>query len=50
MHGETKDIEAVATLIEPGIAKAKAMPGDPLTNAVKANVQNSVKTLQASPP
>lgn len=49
LQGNTKDIQAVAELIEPGVAQSKSMQGNPLANAVKANVQNSVSMLKASP-
>ena len=38
LEGNTKDIEAVANLIEPAVKKTKGQAGDRLENTVKANV------------
>src|SRR5215813_15287002 len=42
-------IGALVTLIRPAVEATKGMPGDPVDNAVKANVEMTVKKLRASP-
>jgi carbonic anhydrase len=49
MANQTQDIEAIASLIEPAIQTAKGRPGNPLENAIKANVRAVVKQLRNSP-
>lgn len=48
LNDQTKDIEALANLIEPAIAKAKDAPGDPLENAVKANAKSVADYLKST--
>lgn len=50
LAGTTKDIEAVASLIEPAIQQSKAEKGDRLENAIKDNVMNVVAQLKKAPP
>jgi carbonic anhydrase len=42
-------IASLVTLIRPAVEATKGMPGDPVDNAVKANVQMTVKKLRSSP-
>ena len=42
-------IPALVTLIRPAVEATKGMSGDPVDNAVKANVEMTVKKLRASP-
>ena len=49
VQGQTKDIEAVASLIFPAVSQTKKEPGDKLKNAIKANVRNVVSQLSTSP-
>jgi carbonic anhydrase len=49
LDGTTKDIEAVATLIEPAIKKSQQQTGNPLENAIKTNVLMVVHQLKNSP-
>lgn len=48
LQGDTKDIENVATHIEPSVEKTRNMPGNHLENAIKANVLHCIKTLNKS--
>jgi carbonic anhydrase len=48
LKGNTKDIEAVATLIEPAVKKTKGQGKDRLENTIKANVQMVVEQLKQS--
>lgn len=43
------DIAAIAPFIEPAVEQAKEMPGNTLTNAIKLNVLQVMKTLNAAP-
>lgn len=43
-------IHALTDSIAPAIAKVKGQPGDPLENAIKANVQAVVEDLRSSEP
>lgn len=45
----TEVINSISPLIKPLAATARAMPGDPLENLIKLNVQNVVKGLQNIP-
>lgn len=49
LANQTQDIEAIASLIEPAIQSAKTQSGNPLENAIKANVRAVVKQLIKSP-
>lgn len=49
LGGNTKDIEPIATLIEPAIKQAKKEPGSILENAIKDNVKNVVDQLEKVP-
>jgi carbonic anhydrase len=42
-------IGSLIDAIKPALARTKNLPGDPLANAVKANVQMQVEKLKASP-
>jgi carbonic anhydrase len=42
-------IGSLVTLIRPAVEATKGMPGDPVDNAVKANVEMTVKKLRSSP-
>lgn len=44
-----EDIADIAPLIQPAITKTKNLPGDPLANAIKANVQQVVSHLKSTP-
>ncbi len=48
LNDQTKTIEALANLIEPAISKVKDAPGDPLTNAVKANAKSVADYLKTT--
>ncbi len=48
VKGDTREIESIAALIEPAIKKAKNLPGDIVTNAVKMNVEYVVQQLKNS--
>src|SRR5262249_54520567 len=41
---------SLVTLIQPAVAKTKGMPGDPIANAVRANVEMVVNQLRTSKP
>jgi carbonic anhydrase len=43
-------IPAVVKAIEPAVAESKGEPGDPVDNAVRANVRDMVRKLRASDP
>ena len=47
LPGGIKDLVA---LIKPSVARSKNMPGDPLENAIKANVQTGVQRLTTLTP
>jgi len=47
VHGH---VRAVVDAIKPAIEKAKSQPGDPLENAVLANVRQIAKRLEDAPP
>ncbi len=49
LQGNTKDIEAVATLLDPAVQASKSMKGDPLENAVKTNIHMVAEQLSKSP-
>ena len=49
LAGQTKDIEAVAALVEKGIAPAKNMKGNSLENAVKLNAESVAAYLKTTP-
>jgi carbonic anhydrase len=38
-------INGLVDLIKPGVAKSKGLPGDPLDNAIRQNVESGVETL-----
>lgn len=46
---QTEGIEEIAAYIEPAIQSVKGESGDPLTNAIKANVRAIVAQLKRSP-
>lgn len=46
MNGQTAEIEAVASLIAPGVEAARSRPGDVIENAVKDNVRYMVAQLK----
>jgi len=48
VQGNTCEIESIAALIEPAIKRAKNLPGDLVTNAVKMNVEHIVRELKNS--
>lgn len=48
LNGQTADIEAIATLIEPAVQESKQQKGDPLVNAIKNNVRFSIESLKKS--
>jgi carbonic anhydrase len=43
-------IGAITNLLRPAVEKTRGLPGDPVENAVKANVEMVVKQLRASTP
>jgi carbonic anhydrase len=43
-------VGALVEAIKPAVAKVKGQPGDPLENAVRANVLYVVKRLESAPP
>jgi len=43
-------ISALMTLLRPAVEKTRGLPGDPVENAVKANVEMVVKQLRTSTP
>ena len=43
-------IAALVNLIKPAVAQSRGMPGDPLANAVRTNVQIVVQQLRSSTP
>jgi carbonic anhydrase len=43
-------IAALVELIKPAVEKTRGLPGDPVANAVRANVEMVVKQLRASEP
>ncbi len=49
LEEKTKDIQAVADLIEPAVRQSKTQEGDRLENAIKYNVINVVSQLKKSP-
>ena len=49
LEGKTKDIEAVASLIEPAVKQSKSKKGNRLENAIKDNVMNVVAQLKKTP-
>ena len=54
-HLDAKDalpgaIAGLVDAIKPAVAAAKGKPGDPLDNAIRANVQTGVARLKALPP
>lgn len=49
LEGKTKDIEAVASLIEPAIRESASKKGNRLENAIKDNVKNVISQLKESP-
>ena len=49
LDGKTKDIEAVASLIEPAIKQSETQEGNRLENAIKDNVLNVVAQLKKAP-
>jgi len=49
LAGTTKNIEPIASLIEPAVKTTAQMPGNHLENAVKKNVQRVVEYLQDKP-
>jgi carbonic anhydrase len=49
VDNNTADIEDVALLIRPAVKLSKNEPGDPVENAVKANVRLVVKQLRNTP-
>jgi carbonic anhydrase len=48
VNGQTADIQEVAKLIEPAVASVRGKPGDPVENAIKANVKRTVEQLKTS--
>lgn len=49
MGDPPKEIEAIAMLIAPALEQAKGAPGNPLENAIKANVKDVVHQLKGCP-
>src|SRR5215510_4772692 len=43
-------IASLISLIKPAVEKSRGMPGDPVANAVRANVEQVVKQLRSSAP
>jgi carbonic anhydrase len=43
-------IAALVTLIKPAVEKSRGLPGDPVANAVKTNVELVVRQLRLSTP
>jgi carbonic anhydrase len=43
-------IDRLLDFIRPAVARAVALPGDTLTNAVRANVEQSVAQIRSTPP
>ncbi len=43
-----EDMESIIPYIQKSVDETKGMSGDPLTNAIKANVVNGIKTLKKS--
>lgn len=48
-EGYSEDIENISPFIEKAVKKAKSLPGDRLTNTIKANVQLMVDYLGSTP-
>ena len=46
---DSEDIQDIAPYILPAVKKAKGLPGDPLENAIKANVDLVVESLKKGP-
>lgn len=46
VSGDTKDIESVATLIEPAVQQSKDLLGNRLDNAVEMNIRHVVQQLE----
>lgn len=46
VNGETKMIQNLANRIEPAVKASKAMTGDPIENAIKENILNTVAQLK----
>jgi carbonic anhydrase len=50
VNGKTKDIEAIAQLIEPAVAQARKEPGEfSIEKAERANIMMTVKNLRETP-
>jgi carbonic anhydrase len=49
LSGTTKDIESVATLLQPAITASKQQEGNKLENAVKANARLMAKQISNNP-
>ena len=48
--GGEDHIAALIALLRPAVEKTRGLPGDPVENAVKANVEMVVKQLRTSTP
>jgi carbonic anhydrase len=48
--GDVGHIAALINLLRPAVEKTRGLPGDPVENAVKANVEMVVKQLRTSTP
>ncbi|MES2344616.1 MAG: carbonic anhydrase [Chlamydiota bacterium] len=49
LEGKSKDIEPIASLIEPAVKKTEKAPGDRLENTIKENVSMVTAELQKNP-
>ncbi len=49
VNNQTNGIKRVAQLIQPAVTASKGQPGDPIKNAVEANIRQQVKDLKRSP-
>jgi carbonic anhydrase len=43
-------IGSVVDMIKPAVLMSKGQPGDPLDNAIRANIRRTVDELKGSPP
>ncbi len=49
VRNQTNGIKRVAQLLKPGVLASRGQPGDPIKNAVEANIRQQVKDLKRSP-
>ncbi|MFI5353539.1 MAG: carbonic anhydrase [Candidatus Binatales bacterium] len=49
-YGERGDVGPMLAELRPAVAASKALPGDPVANAIRANVELTVENLRTSKP